>query len=505
MKKVILLLSMIALATSLKGQDEDGRFKLYPTQNIWTFLKLDTSDGRVWQVQYSTDGDSYRFESPLCIEPLVLDSDRPIGRYSLSSTENIYNFVLLDKEFGTTYQVQWHSDVKNRIRKPISEDEDLIWSQGYTAKRVGNKYVYIDMNSQYFNDEYYEYASAFSDNGIALVRLQGKYNFLKIDGTYILDEWVDYISSYMDNDGYYIVKLNDMYNYINTSGSYRFSNWYQGISSINNINLHGYFRIMLNDKSNLIDSSENTYFDEWYDNISVNSDHIKVELGDSCNIYLFDKELVFNKWYNDIDYNSQYNGYYRVTQNNKQNYASLSGKLLLNEWVDYVGKWEDGYAIIMQNDKYNIIDTKGTLLMTNGQESLLSMKYFLKGILTKEQNNKIYITNLDGDIISTMGFDSTGDVYDGYIIVQNSNLENVVSIKTGQLICKQWYDSCERASNGFIIVRSKNKYNYVDLQNGKRISNKWYNEVEPFDQYGQAQVWYYGKWRTINNKGKFVD
>ena len=34
------------------------RYKLYPTQNTWTFLELDTQTGRVWQVQYSVQGSS---------------------------------------------------------------------------------------------------------------------------------------------------------------------------------------------------------------------------------------------------------------------------------------------------------------------------------------------------------------------------------------------------------------------------------------------------------------
>ena len=31
---------------------------LYPTQNMWTFILLDQTDGRTWQVQWSTDYES---------------------------------------------------------------------------------------------------------------------------------------------------------------------------------------------------------------------------------------------------------------------------------------------------------------------------------------------------------------------------------------------------------------------------------------------------------------
>ena len=36
------------------------RFKLYPTQNIYTFLLLDTINGRTWQVQWSLDNKAVR-------------------------------------------------------------------------------------------------------------------------------------------------------------------------------------------------------------------------------------------------------------------------------------------------------------------------------------------------------------------------------------------------------------------------------------------------------------
>lgn len=47
------------------------RFKLFPTQNIWTFIKLDTQTGQMWQVQYSVKGDEGRFEYDLNPNPLV--------------------------------------------------------------------------------------------------------------------------------------------------------------------------------------------------------------------------------------------------------------------------------------------------------------------------------------------------------------------------------------------------------------------------------------------------
>lgn len=106
--------------TAVKGSVityQAEKFKLYKTQNMWTFLKLDTSTGQIWQVQYSTKGDEYRFETPLSLD--ILNNSGICGRFELYPTENIYNFILLDTFDGNSYQVQWSGEAENRFVIPI--------------------------------------------------------------------------------------------------------------------------------------------------------------------------------------------------------------------------------------------------------------------------------------------------------------------------------------------------------------------------------------------------
>lgn len=102
-------------------QNTNVRYRLFPTQNTWTFLKLDTVTGKIWQVQYSVDGDDYRFESPVSLKDIAdaLKIERKIGRFTLYPTRNIYNFVMLDQIDGRTYQVQWSTEPDNRAVIPI--------------------------------------------------------------------------------------------------------------------------------------------------------------------------------------------------------------------------------------------------------------------------------------------------------------------------------------------------------------------------------------------------
>lgn len=102
------------------SQHTAPRFKLYPTDNMWTFLELDTATGRIWQVQFSTKGSDYRFDTVLNSESLILDGEERIaGRFELYKTQNMYNFILLDTLKGGTWQVQWSTESANRMIIPI--------------------------------------------------------------------------------------------------------------------------------------------------------------------------------------------------------------------------------------------------------------------------------------------------------------------------------------------------------------------------------------------------
>ena len=95
-------------------------YKLYPTENMLTFLELETFSGRIWQVQYSTKSPDYRFRSTLNSESLIWDEQEGFaGRFELYKTQNMYNFILLDTFNGSTWQVQWSTEANDRMILPI--------------------------------------------------------------------------------------------------------------------------------------------------------------------------------------------------------------------------------------------------------------------------------------------------------------------------------------------------------------------------------------------------
>ncbi|WP_375182082.1 hypothetical protein [Chryseobacterium sp.] len=93
--------------------DNDVVFRLFSTKNMYTFIKLNTRNGQMWQVQWSTQ--SNQFETPLSLKSLVSDEEEINGRFFLYPTTNLYNFILIDQTDGRVWQVQWSSEIKERM------------------------------------------------------------------------------------------------------------------------------------------------------------------------------------------------------------------------------------------------------------------------------------------------------------------------------------------------------------------------------------------------------
>jgi hypothetical protein len=90
-----------------------AKFRLYPTTNRFTFLRLNTSTGFIDVVQYSTSDAANTMIYGLSKFALVLDG--PVDRFTLYPTQNIWTFLLLDQVEGRTYQVQWSVEPEKRI------------------------------------------------------------------------------------------------------------------------------------------------------------------------------------------------------------------------------------------------------------------------------------------------------------------------------------------------------------------------------------------------------
>lgn len=95
------------------------RYKIYKTTNNYNLIKLDTATGRLWQVQYRMN-DIDGMVVPINDDSLLIGNEAILkGRFELYPTNNNYTFILLDTIIGYTYQVQWNTDPEKRFREPL--------------------------------------------------------------------------------------------------------------------------------------------------------------------------------------------------------------------------------------------------------------------------------------------------------------------------------------------------------------------------------------------------
>jgi len=126
MKKIVIslligLISVTAFAQSTTeapiqniSTDSTVVYRLFSTRNMYTFIKLNTRNGQMWQVQWGTES-KYRFETTLSDISVVNKDEEKNGRFFLYPTTNIYNFILLDQIDGRVWQVQWGKEAERMV------------------------------------------------------------------------------------------------------------------------------------------------------------------------------------------------------------------------------------------------------------------------------------------------------------------------------------------------------------------------------------------------------
>jgi hypothetical protein len=126
MKRIFIFISMCLMSFITSAQsaseapiqnistDSTVVYRLFSTRNMYTFIKLNTRNGQMWQVQWGTES-KFQYETTLSDISRVTKEDEKNGRFFLYPTKNIYNFILLDQIDGRVWQVQWSLEAKERM------------------------------------------------------------------------------------------------------------------------------------------------------------------------------------------------------------------------------------------------------------------------------------------------------------------------------------------------------------------------------------------------------
>ncbi len=124
MKKIVfLLLLVVSLVTNAQSDDNNKvyfspdtnvTYRLFKTHNMHIFIKLNTSNGTMKLVQFSTSNTMDMMQADLSDIELVTGAEAKNGRFYLYPTENFYTFLLLDQIDGRVWQVQWSVKPEDR-------------------------------------------------------------------------------------------------------------------------------------------------------------------------------------------------------------------------------------------------------------------------------------------------------------------------------------------------------------------------------------------------------
>lgn len=131
--------------------DKSGRFSLYETKNMWTYIMLDTFSGRTWQVQFSVQGEEYMFAEPINLFSFAYPDkiSNWSNRFQLYETKNMWNFILLDSYNGRLWQVQYSTEsIDYRFCIPINDTELVAnkWRSVFSIQPLVSMYQYYLIN-----------------------------------------------------------------------------------------------------------------------------------------------------------------------------------------------------------------------------------------------------------------------------------------------------------------------------------------------------------------------
>jgi hypothetical protein len=128
MKYILFLTLLSFLSSSIFAQNQQSKsdtlsnspsriepfnYSIFPTNDESIFIKLDSRNGKMWQIQLFMDKSSC-CETVLNSSPLVSIEHEQKGRFTIQRSNQLNYFLLLDQIDGKIYKVQWSNKEKQR-------------------------------------------------------------------------------------------------------------------------------------------------------------------------------------------------------------------------------------------------------------------------------------------------------------------------------------------------------------------------------------------------------
>ena len=195
-----------------------------------------------------------------------------------------------------------------------------------------------------------------------------------------------------------------------------------------------------------------------------------------------------------------------VNRQGKFNLLDDNGKLVYkSNWLDFLGKYHNGYALIQSSKGWNWIDKNGNLLFEEEwfEYTATTIRYNI--CIVKPFNDKWQFRKLNGELLTTMTFDYYESFNEGIAAVYDKNKGWNYITKYGNLLSpNMWFDSIDAFMANFGVVFIKNKgYNLIDKQGNLLSPNMWFDNIIDYfeNEIDVIHIKVNNKEYKINKKG----
>jgi hypothetical protein len=354
--------------------------------------------------------------------------DEPVENWA-NNYEKLYK-----KESALIVKVYSHRNIVTNdglvFKGPVENWPDGIYNCAFEGRfcqfNKGGKFNFVDLNTgEYLWKKKYKYWFDYVYNiqdQYFSVKLGGKKNIFSLyDGIVVkkpLNEWFDDISCtfYEEGNRFFTVTKGDKENVLEVNGGkgkLLFKQWVDAIFRVNNYKEHA-LSLTVNHKHNIFDVDTrkllwNKPCEEWFDGIEVqrNNKYFRVINGGKYNLLSEKGKLVFNEWYDYL--NLPKNGFCTVgvgEKKTKYNALNKKGVPISKMWFDGVSIFTPiGLCYVMKNRQSNMMDKKGNLLLKlpikDWPTSINVDKRHGNVYLTAQYGNKFYFITRSGKLSET--------------------------------------------------------------------------------------------------------
>jgi hypothetical protein len=253
----------------------------------------------------------------------------------------------------------------------------FIFEKELKAKKIGNKWGYVDPNGKFTINPKFDGAEAFSE-GLAKVKIGNKWGYINRSGKLIINTKFDETERF--DEGLAKVKVGDKWGLIDRTGQTILNPEFDEIGFFE----EGMARVKIDDKWGYIDRTAKPiihpqFDDAWrfYEGLAAVKINDKWGYIDKTGKIIitpqFDISLGFTE------------GLAEAKLGDKWGYIDKTGKIIINPQFDYSGGFYEGLAAVKIDDKWGYIDKTGKIIINPQFDDA---KLFIGGVASVKIGNR---------------------------------------------------------------------------------------------------------------------